>query len=1072
MRKKQKVNLVNLNKKTLFLSLMSFSLLLGEGLSFRGKTKDQLMGQPIPLAFANMVTNNYNILPSQINPQRGTFLIIAPDGIVQYLGDFVAFKNSQGFDVDVIALSEAGESASAIKSTIANKLAEDPMLEYVLLIGDVDGFAAFPSFYYGPDNDVTDQKFTHILGNDNIPDVFIGRWSIDSLSDLAVIMAKTMQYAKDPLFYDSDWLSRGLIVAGNYSNSYPIPITPKWTSYWLRDELLDYGYSQIDTVFYPPVQQGAPYIIPSINNGVGIVNYRGWGDANGWHYPEFHVDDVSDLNNGWLTPVFMSWVCNSNDFANNVDPCLSEAVLRGGTPTVPKGGVAFIGPSDLHTSTKFNNVINAYTYNAMLNHGVVELGPAMQAGQSGLLTEFPAQNGPGEAQEFYAHVYNILGDPSLPVYMDTPQEFTFQINEINANDGYVRVKILNENGNPVRGAVVSIMNGNEFLGKSVTLEDGWIVTNVNVDGLNSLDIYANKGGFTQGHAIEPVVDQIGDHILSEIQITQTTGSENLALGEELYFSISIENVSGNQTGSFSGLLKIMGHPPFPPITYDLDFPAMNIEETITISDIGPAVIYEPHYGNIAEGEVRKTNGSKIGDFAIEFELPLFDISFSNDGVTPDSDLELEMELTNFSNSSYNNVWIELDCLNEYCSVLVNDTTGVNATIGSFETIQVNYPEVSIGDVAYGSDMTFLVEFIKNDYIIFSQEVPLHIEPPSENIPVAPNNYGYWAYDDTDAGFDQTPTFNWVELDPYYYGSNGVEYILGDDDHVNIELPFTFKYHGIDYNQITVSSNGWTSFVPCYIDYFWNMSIPMYMGPKALLAPFSDDLETIDTNNDDEIDVWIKVFTWYDEANGRFIIEWSRALNGYDEVTEETFEIILYDQNAMPTESGDGVIDFQYLEIEDVDVTKNYSTVGIEAPEKNYGLQYVFNNVYAPGAAPLENERVIRFTTEAPDNYVAPLAVDDALTPHEISLSPAYPNPFNPVTHLDLIIPTAERVKVTVLDILGREVAILQNGMMVPGQYKISWNGTNHFGKYVASGTYFAVMQFGENTKVQKLLFLK
>jgi len=56
--------------------------------------------------------------------------------------------------------------------------------------------------------------------------------------------------------------------------------------------------------------------------------------------------------------------------------------------------------------------------------------------------------------------------------------------------------------------------------------------------------------------------------------------------------------------------------------------------------------------------------------------------------------------------------------------------------------------------------------------------------------------------------------------------------------------------------------------------------------------------------------------------------------------------------------------------------------------------------------------------------------------------------------------------------LGREVAILQNGMMVPGQYKISWNGTNHFGKYVASGTYFAVMQFGENTKVQKLLFLK
>ena len=71
----------------------------------------------------------------------------------------------------------------------------------------------------------------------------------------------------------------------------------------------------------------------------------------------------------------MSYVCNSNDFANNVDPCLAEAILRGGTPTVPKGGVAFVGPSDLHTSTKYNNVINAYMYDAMLNHGVVELGP-------------------------------------------------------------------------------------------------------------------------------------------------------------------------------------------------------------------------------------------------------------------------------------------------------------------------------------------------------------------------------------------------------------------------------------------------------------------------------------------------------------------------------------------------------------------------------------------------------------------------------------------------------------------------------------------------------------------------
>ncbi|SVB25762.1 uncharacterized protein METZ01_LOCUS178616, partial [marine metagenome] len=45
-------------------------------------------------------------------------------------------------------------------------------------------------------------------------------------------------------------------------------------------------------------------------------------------------------------------------------------------------------------------------------------------------------------------------------------------------------------------------------------------------------------------------------------------------------------------------------------------------------------------------------------------------------------------------------------------------------------------------------------------------------------------------------------------------------------------------------------------------------------------------------------------------------------------------------------------------------------------------------------------------------------------------------------------------------------------LMVPGRYNISWNGTNRFGKPIASGTYFAVMKYGEGTQVQKLLFLK
>ena len=37
-----------------------------------GKTAEELIGEPIPMSFVNIVSNNYNILPSQMNPQRGS----------------------------------------------------------------------------------------------------------------------------------------------------------------------------------------------------------------------------------------------------------------------------------------------------------------------------------------------------------------------------------------------------------------------------------------------------------------------------------------------------------------------------------------------------------------------------------------------------------------------------------------------------------------------------------------------------------------------------------------------------------------------------------------------------------------------------------------------------------------------------------------------------------------------------------------------------------------------------------------------------------------------------------------
>ena len=158
--------------------ILFVSFLIANDGPFRGKSLNDVLSGTIPISYSNFISEQYNIPISQLNAQRGSYLIISPDNMLDHLGELLSFKKSQGFDVYIERLSNIGSTAEEIKQLIENTLLEDPMLEYVLLIGDVDGVAAMPSFYYGPENDVTDQRYTHILGGDFFPDVFIGRFQL------------------------------------------------------------------------------------------------------------------------------------------------------------------------------------------------------------------------------------------------------------------------------------------------------------------------------------------------------------------------------------------------------------------------------------------------------------------------------------------------------------------------------------------------------------------------------------------------------------------------------------------------------------------------------------------------------------------------------------------------------------------------------------------------------------------------------------------------------------------------------------------------------------------------------
>jgi choice-of-anchor A domain-containing protein/uncharacterized repeat protein (TIGR01451 family)/TQXA domain-containing protein len=92
--------------------------------------------------------------------------------------------------------------------------------------------------------------------------------------------------------------------------------------------------------------------------------------------------------------------------------------------------------------------------------------------------------------------------------------------------------------------------------------------------------------------------------------------------------------------------------------------------------------------------------------------------------------------------------------------------------------------------------------------------------------------------------------------------------------------------------------------------------------------------------------------------------------------------------------------------------------------------------------------------------------------YSFSLEQNYPNPFNPSTIIKYSIAEPTVVRLTVFDILGREVATLVNTNQNAGRYQVIWNATDNFGRKISSGIYFYTIEAGKFTKTNKMILIK
>ena len=94
-------------------------------------------------------------------------------------------------------------------------------------------------------------------------------------------------------------------------------------------------------------------------------------------------------------------------------------------------------------------------------------------------------------------------------------------------------------------------------------------------------------------------------------------------------------------------------------------------------------------------------------------------------------------------------------------------------------------------------------------------------------------------------------------------------------------------------------------------------------------------------------------------------------------------------------------------------------------------------------------------------------------PSSVTLGRNFPNPFNPKTTIEVSVDKISNGMLSIYDIKGSKVNTLFNDTFYPGKTSLSWDGRDHLGNQVASGTYiYSLIINGKLIGSQRMIFIK
>ncbi len=280
---------------------------------------------------------NYDVMTPDASPlyiplpdAKGRMLIVCYSGFMPSMANFVSYKQSIGYTVDLVDYSTIGSSA-ALKTYVANYYNTNG-LTFLLLVGDHAQVPVSSTTAGDSDN-----NYGYIVGSDHYQDIFVGRFSAETTAHVDTQVNRTLYYERD-LTSSATWFRNATGMASAEGPGHNGEYDATHMDYILAD-LAGYGYTTSKNY-----QTGGSTANLSslINAGKGTLWYCGHGNIDGWYCGwTFLNANVADLTNGNMLPAIFSVACQVGNFKNYT--CFCEYWLRELNGTNPAGAIAHAG---------------------------------------------------------------------------------------------------------------------------------------------------------------------------------------------------------------------------------------------------------------------------------------------------------------------------------------------------------------------------------------------------------------------------------------------------------------------------------------------------------------------------------------------------------------------------------------------------------------------------------------------------------------------------------------------------------------------------------------------------------